>query len=183
MARTSGATSPTTGDRRDARPDPVTRLSYPALEWSEYVEQAHVPAEQPAPAQDPRFSPAHAHPRRPRDPVQPSSQGPQPPRRLRRRPEQQPGVLSSSNRLTSPQHFREVVRRGRRRGGHLMVVHLWAATSALTELSEPRVGFVVSRAVGPAVTRNLVKRRLRHLSRERLALLPPGSMLVVRALP
>ena len=32
----------------------------------------------------------------------------------------------------------------------------------------PRVGFVVSRAVGPATTRNLVKRRLRHLSRERL---------------
>ena len=64
-----------------------------------------------------------------------------------------------------------------------MVVHLWAATSALSERSGPRVGFVVSRAVGPAVIRNLVKRRLRHLSRERLALLPPGSMLVVRALP
>jgi ribonuclease P protein component len=46
-----------------------------------------------------------------------------------------------------------------------------------------RVGFVVSRAVGPAVTRNLVKRRLRHLMRERLGLLPRGSVLVVRALP
>lgn len=46
-----------------------------------------------------------------------------------------------------------------------------------------RVGFVVSRAVGPAVTRNLVKRRLRHLVRERLACLPLGSLLVVRALP
>lgn len=45
------------------------------------------------------------------------------------------------------------------------------------------MGFVVSRAVGPAVTRNLVKRRLRHLCRDRLAVLPPGSMLVVRALP
>lgn len=50
-----------------------------------------------------------------------------------------------------------------------------------------RVGFVVSRAVGPAVTRNLVKRRLRHLFRERLGSLPgslPRSgLLVVRALP
>lgn len=46
-----------------------------------------------------------------------------------------------------------------------------------------RVGFVVSRAVGPAVTRNLVKRRLRHLLRERLGRLPRGSLLVVRALP
>jgi ribonuclease P protein component len=67
-----------------------------------------------------------------------------------------------------------------------MVVHLWAtATPALqgSVSTAPRVGFVVSRAVGSATTRNLVKRRLRHLSRERLPLLPAGSMLVVRALP
>jgi ribonuclease P protein component len=44
-------------------------------------------------------------------------------------------------------------------------------------------GFVVSKAVGNAVKRNLVKRRLRHLVRERLSLLPPGSLVVVRALP
>ena len=42
---------------------------------------------------------------------------------------------------------------------------------------------MVSRAVGGAVTRNLVKRRLRHLCREHLAGLPDGSLLVVRALP
>lgn len=46
-----------------------------------------------------------------------------------------------------------------------------------------RVGLVVGRAVGPAVTRNLVKRRLRHLVRDRLKLLPGGATLVVRALP
>lgn len=46
-----------------------------------------------------------------------------------------------------------------------------------------RAGFVVSKAVGPAVVRNKVRRRLRHLVRERLADLPPGSTLVVRALP
>ncbi len=95
-------------------------------------------------------------------------------------------MLSSTNRLTSPAHFREVVRRGRRRGGQLIVVHLWASATPALHASlpaGPRVGFVVSRAVGPAVTRNLVKRRLRHLSRERLEHLPPGSMLVIRALP
>ena len=67
-----------------------------------------------------------------------------------------------------------------------MVVHLWAAaTPALHGAlpTQPRIGFVVSKAVGPAVTRNQVKRRLRHLARERVALLPEGSMLVVRALP
>ena len=47
----------------------------------------------------------------------------------------------------------------------------------------PRAGFVVSKAVGGAVQRNRVKRRLRHLCREELASLPAGSLLVVRALP
>lgn len=47
----------------------------------------------------------------------------------------------------------------------------------------PRVGFVVSRAVGNAVVRNRVKRRLRHLVRQRLSVLPARSVFVVRALP
>ncbi|SHL64565.1 ribonuclease P protein component [Actinacidiphila paucisporea] len=46
-----------------------------------------------------------------------------------------------------------------------------------------RAGFVVSKAVGGAVQRNRVKRKLRHLVRARLSLLPPGSLVVVRALP
>ncbi|MGC0330826.1 ribonuclease P protein component [Streptomyces sp. SAI-170] len=41
----------------------------------------------------------------------------------------------------------------------------------------------MSKAVGGAVVRNKVKRRLRHLMRDRVALLPPGSLVVVRALP
>jgi ribonuclease P protein component len=95
-------------------------------------------------------------------------------------------VLSSGNRLTSPLQFREAVRRGRRRGGDLLVVHLWtpaAAPLSAEPAAPPRVGFVVSKAVGPAVTRNLVKRRLRHLCRDRVAGLPAGSLVVVRALP
>jgi ribonuclease P protein component len=42
---------------------------------------------------------------------------------------------------------------------------------------------VVSRAVGGSVVRHRVARRLRHLVRDRLADLPPGARLVVRALP
>jgi ribonuclease P protein component len=64
------------------------------------------------------------------------------------------------------------------------VLHLLEPTDAEAPL---RVGLVVSRTVGPAVVRNLVKRRLRHLLRERLCALPgslPSSgVLVVRALP
>ena len=46
-----------------------------------------------------------------------------------------------------------------------------------------RVGFVVSKAVGGAVVRNRVKRRLRHAMRERVAALPEHAVLVVRAQP
>lgn len=54
----------------------------------------------------------------------------------------------------------------------------------LTAESVPvRCGFVVSKAVGSAAARNTVKRRLRHLMREKMPLLPEGSLLVVRALP
>jgi ribonuclease P protein component len=45
------------------------------------------------------------------------------------------------------------------------------------------VGFVVSRAVGGSVVRHRVARRLRHVARDRLASLPAGSTVVVRALP
>ncbi|MDQ0404994.1 ribonuclease P protein component [Streptomyces sp. DSM 40167] len=41
----------------------------------------------------------------------------------------------------------------------------------------------MSKAVGGAVVRTKVKRRLRHLVRDRIHLFPPGSLVVVRALP
>jgi ribonuclease P protein component len=96
-------------------------------------------------------------------------------------------VLASRNRLTASGQFQETVRRGQRAGGPLLVVHLLVPVARTGEvpdaLAAPRAGFVVSRAVGPAVTRNQVKRRLRHLVREHLDDLPPGALLVVRALP
>ena len=45
------------------------------------------------------------------------------------------------------------------------------------------MGFVVSKAVGNAVARNRVKRQLRHIARDRIATLPIGSSLVIRANP
>ena len=49
--------------------------------------------------------------------------------------------------------------------------------------SGPRIGFVVSGALGNAVSRNRIKRRLRHLAAAQLADTPAGMDLVVRALP
>ena len=66
---------------------------------------------------------------------------------------------------------------------HLAIGNVDKATSGPGGDDPARVGFVVSKAVGTAVTRNRVKRRLRHLVRERVATLGDGTVLVVRALP
>lgn len=58
-------------------------------------------------------------------------------------------------------------------------MHLWHEDGS----GPARVGFVVSKAVGPAVVRNRVKRRLRHLARESVTALPGSAVLVVRATP
>jgi ribonuclease P protein component len=90
-------------------------------------------------------------------------------------------MLARADRLTAGPDFTETIRRGRRAGARSVVVHLDRGTPAAVE--PPRAGFVVSRAVGPAVTRNRVKRRLRHVVRPHLADLPAATRLVVRALP
>ena len=92
-------------------------------------------------------------------------------------------MLPARHRLRSSADFRTAVRRGRRSGGRTLVLHWLTGDATRTPDTPARIGFVVPRAVGPAVTRNLVKRRLRHLLRDRLGRLPTGSLLVVRALP
>jgi ribonuclease P protein component len=77
--------------------------------------------------------------------------------------------------------FTLAVRTGTRAGRPSVVGHLLVRADGLGEAEPARVGFVVSRAVGPAVTRNKVKRRLRELMRGYLHSLPGGSLLVVRA--
>ncbi|ERF57435.1 ribonuclease P protein component [Cutibacterium granulosum DSM 20700] len=57
------------------------------------------------------------------------------------------------------------------------------ATTCSDPGAAPRVGFVVSKAVGNAVTRHRVARQLRHLARPLAEQLPLGCLIVVRALP
>jgi len=107
-------------------------------------------------------------------------------------------VLAAAQRLRRSSDFAAAVRGGRRVGRGAVVVHLTipepigttatpspepARTSGAETSAPSRAGFVVSKAVGGAVVRNKVRRRLRHLVRERLAELPAGTTLVVRALP
>ena len=140
-------------------------------------DQAHLPAEQPASRQDPWLPSAHAHPRRPRDPRGPSPQGPRGALGLT-----SPSVLPAAHRMRRAADFEQAVRRGARGGRDTLVVHLTTRTDHTP--AGPVVGLVVSKAVGTAVTRNLVKRRLRELVRTRsVGCCRANAGIVVRALP
>ena len=90
-------------------------------------------------------------------------------------------MLPQQNRLRLRTDFVRVTRTGRRctRGSLTMYVLEPAGDAG----DQPRVGLVVSRALGGAVVRNAVTRRLRAVARERLDRLPSGTSLVLRALP
>lgn len=101
-------------------------------------------------------------------------------------------MLPQQSRMRRAEDFRRVLRTGRRAGGSVLTGHLLlpvgpdggAGTPGEVLSGDPaKVGFVVSRAVGSAVVRNRVKRRLRELMRGRLASLPRGCLLVLRAHP
>jgi ribonuclease P protein component len=110
--------------------------------------------------------------------------------------------------MRSSKDFRLTTRRGVRASRATLVVHAANLADARASLSKgaevstrdagPRIGFVVSGAVGNAVIRNRVKRRLRHLAAAQVADTPggigpgrigpgrigPGRIgIVVRALP
>ncbi|HEX9517362.1 MAG TPA: ribonuclease P protein component [Streptosporangiaceae bacterium] len=89
-------------------------------------------------------------------------------------------MLPSAARMRRRTEFSAAIGSGSRVGRPLLVGHL-LVRDGVTE--PPRIGFTVSRAVGPAVVRNRVKRRLRHLAVGYLQSLPAGSLLVLRANP
>jgi ribonuclease P protein component len=97
-------------------------------------------------------------------------------------------MLPQRSRMRRSEEFRQVLRAGRRAGGSVLTGHLLLAgpadSSGRVRSGDPaKVGFIVSRAVGSAVVRNRVKRRLRELMRKRVASLPEGSLLVLRVRP
>ena len=92
-------------------------------------------------------------------------------------------MLATAQRLRRRGEFAAAVRGGRRAGRGVIVVHLTVPQPGTEPARAPRAGFIVPRAVGGAVERNRVKRRLRHLVRSRLDALPPGADLVVRTQP
>jgi len=95
-------------------------------------------------------------------------------------------MLAASHRMRRSADFSAALR-GRRGGSRCVAVAVDQPSppvaGAARTTAVPVVGFIVSRAVGGAATRNLVRRRLRHAVAPHLPGLAPGSRVVVRALP
>ncbi len=92
-------------------------------------------------------------------------------------------MLPAQHRLRAGADYTAVLRgRGAARAATAhIVVH--AATTDPSGERPPRVGFVVSKAVGNAVVRNRTKRRLRAGVQARRPELRMGTDYVIRALP
>ncbi|MGW6426131.1 ribonuclease P protein component [Nocardia sp. NPDC055053] len=99
-------------------------------------------------------------------------------------------MLPEPYRLHHRAEFSRTVRRGQRIGRRDLVVHALTHTyddvadvDSLIRVGGPRFGLIVSKAVGNAVVRHRVARRLRHMCAQVVDELPAGTDVVIRALP
>ena len=106
-------------------------------------------------------------------------------------------MLSQENRLHRSSDFRRVVRTGVKVNYGRVVVYAArqdsdkeraahvarSAPHTQTSGNPPRVGLIVSKAVGNAVVRHQLSRRLRHTCRDLIPSMPSGVDIVFRALP
>lgn len=88
-------------------------------------------------------------------------------------------MLARAHRIVLGGDYRTVVRRGVRSTGPHTVTYVRKSSAA----TPPRFGFIVSKAVGSAVTRNTVRRRLKAVAFELVPVTAPGTDVVIRALP
>jgi ribonuclease P protein component len=163
-------------------------------------EQAHLPAEQPPACEDPRLPAAHAYPCRTRHPQRAPDAGPRATVGLSTSTQARHVVLPAAYRMRRHDEFAATIRAGHRARRGVLVAHVALAVGGTDNVpgaglntTDPtrtmdgdipiRVGFVVPKAIGHAVDRNLVRRRLRHLMRDRLGDLPASTQIVVRVLP
>lgn len=93
------------------------------------------------------------------------------------------------NRITRGDDYRRIVRTGRRVGDACCIVHAVFSSGEDVGAEDTgsgapaRFGFIVSKAVGNAVTRNLVRRRLKTIADRQLQGGLAGVDIVIRALP
>ena len=82
-----------------------------------------------------------------------------------------------SRRLTLSAEFEQVRKNGRAQGGRLIVLSIVPANDA----TPFRAGFITSRALGRAVVRNRVRRRLREIVRKHQREVVNGIWMVIIA--
>jgi ribonuclease P protein component len=87
-------------------------------------------------------------------------------------------VVGRAHPIVRADDYRNTVRRGRKSGTAHSVVYVRRRDDDLV-----RFGFIVAKTVGNAVARNTVRRRLKHVCHDILPGVPPGTDVVVRALP
>lgn len=85
-------------------------------------------------------------------------------------------MLNTNNRLKKKKEFAYIYRHGNTVASKFFVVCFLP-----TKLGQPKVGFVVSKKVGKAHTRNLVKRRLRAIIRELLTRMDQKTNYIITA--
>jgi ribonuclease P protein component len=121
--------------------------------------EAYLPAQCPPPFQEAWLSRSHEYPRRSRRAQVSARQGPRPSVRL-------------IGRIRTRAEFERLRRDGRR----VRIEPFWCSHLSDPLSNPPRVAFAISRAVGNAVTRNLLRRRLRAILTD--LDIPPGLYLI-----
>jgi ribonuclease P protein component len=91
-------------------------------------------------------------------------------------------VLPARNRMRRSTEFDATVRYGVHAVQSDVIVHIRGGNDG-DERDGPRVGLIIGRAVGSAVDRHRVARRLRHVARTILGDLQQSDQVVIRALP
>jgi ribonuclease P protein component len=89
------------------------------------------------------------------------------------------GAFPRGARLLRHADFERVYKQGRRHFSASMTVFYWQRPEAAATLSGLRVGFTVSRALGGAVQRNRMKRRLREAVRLTWVAAGPNADVVI----
>lgn len=123
------------------------------------LREAHLPTEQSSPRQEARLPPPDEHPRRASRAESTSRQG----------PAQPVGLIW---RIRERSAFTRLACEGRRTRAGV----LWCTYIPDPSASPPRVAYALGRAIGPAVVRNQLRRRLRALLDD--VSLPPGLYLI-----